>query len=370
MKKWVSLSFITLSLAAIGYFSFYSDEFLEETEEEEENPILQLTPEQLQEGNITFTTVRNEKIEQSLPIFGKVSLIPDKHCHVSCKAPGIVKKNFKNLGDSVREGEALAYIESRELAELHAEYQASEAKEELLKSLLDKELKLNQKHLATEEQFLHALSEYNQAEIEKKIILQKLHFFDIVSSSTFEVKAPFDGTIIKRLAALGEPVHEGKELYEMADLSQVMGEFTVYPQEVGHLAIGKEIILYDDKGGSTSSYIHYISPLVDEQSGTIMVKATIDNSHGIWRPGSNIKGKLIIENVQSDLSVPTESVVEIDDIPHVFIANENSFEPRKVQIGISDENFTQILAGVEAGEKVACGNAALLKCELTKQEPD
>lgn len=353
------------------YWAFFVGELPEEGEEDE-SAWLVLTDEQLKEGGIVFDQIKTHVVEQALPIYGKIAIIPDHHCHITCKTSGTVKKAFKNLGDKVSQGEPLALVESKELAETQSQFQISHAKTSLFQSLFEKEAKLSQKNLGTHQEYGQALANLQQSEIEKKALEQKLHIFGLTPNTPpiYEIKAPFNGTVIKRFVTMGQSVLEGEELYEVANLDNVWAEFTVYPQDVHFLDLNKEIIIQDGYGSTAKGVISYISPLINEETGTIAFLANIENSEGKWRPGSNVQGKLIVSTIEILTCVPSQSVVFIDGIPHIFIAHDEGIEPRKVFIGMGDDNFTEIVAGATEGENVVSANATLLKCEMTKQEPD
>lgn len=370
MKNWFLLSFFCVCLA-VFYWAIFIGELPEEGEDEE-SALIVLSDEQLQEGGIAFDQVKTHTVEQALPIYGKIAIIPDHHCHITCKSSGTIKKAFKNLGDKVSQGEAIALIESKELAEAQAQFHISHAKTAMFQSLFEKEAKLSQKNLGTHQEYGQALANLQQAEIEKQTLEQKLHIFGLTPNTPpiYEVKAPFNGMIIKRFVTMGQAVSEGEELYEVANLDNVWGEFTVYPQDVHLLDLGKEIIVQDGQGSTVKGVIGYISPLINEETGTIVFLANIENKDGKWRPGSNVQGKLIVDTIEITTCVPAQSVVIIDGIPHIFIAHDEGIEPRKVLIGAGDNNFTEIVAGANEGENVVSANATLLKCEMTKQEPD
>lgn len=369
MKNLLYLGFLCAAVA-LFYLPLHFEELLDE-EEEEKSKWLILSDEQLDDAGIAFSQVKTEFIEKTLPVYGKISLIPDCHCHVASKAPGIIKKALKNLGDSVSQGEAIALIESKELADAQAQYQILDAKVSLLRSLYEKEAKLSQKHLATDQEFVQALTELQQAEIEKRMIAEKLHVFGLTPNmpAIYEAKAPFNGTVIKRLVTMGEAVDSGQELYELANLNQVWGEFVVYPHEVHLIDKQKEVIVEDGYGTVSKGSITYISPMIKDD-GTIAFIANIENENGKWRPGAQVKGKVIVDSFETEFCVPTDAIVTIDNIPHIFIAHDEGIEPRKVFLGYGNEYYTEIIDGVLDGEKIVASNAALLKCEMTKQAPD
>ena len=71
---------------------------------------------------ITTTKAGPVKIKIIQPLTGEVSLNEERVVHIVPRLDGVVRKVFKDLGDRVEEGELLAILESRELADLKIRY--------------------------------------------------------------------------------------------------------------------------------------------------------------------------------------------------------------------------------------------------------
>lgn len=72
-------------------------------------------------------------------------LHPDRLVHVLPKISGVAREARKNIGDIVEEGEILAILESREMADTKANYLAAKEKLSLTSSLLEREKRLSEK---------------------------------------------------------------------------------------------------------------------------------------------------------------------------------------------------------------------------------
>ena len=69
------------------------------------------------------------------------------------------------------------------------------------------------------------------------------------------------------------------------------------------------------------------------------------------------------------VAVPSEAVVRSGIREQVFIVREpGKFEPRDVRLGVSSGGWTQILAGVEAGEEVVVSAQFLIDSESKLRE--
>ncbi len=85
-----------------------------------------LSEDEIAEFDITIGVAEPGKLQVHITVPGEVVVPPDNLAHIHPRFPGMVKEVKKHIGDSVREGEILAIIESNESL---TEYQ--------IKSLID-----------------------------------------------------------------------------------------------------------------------------------------------------------------------------------------------------------------------------------------
>ena len=87
---------------------------------------------------------------------------------------GVVRKVNKNLGDTVRSGEVMAVIESRELADVRALFHAAMQRVELAEANYKREKRLWEKKITAEQEYLDARIALAEARIELASAEQKL----------------------------------------------------------------------------------------------------------------------------------------------------------------------------------------------------
>jgi cobalt-zinc-cadmium efflux system membrane fusion protein len=73
-----------------------------------------ITAEAAKVAAIGVETAGPVTIRESLPLTGKIILNPDAEAEIKARFPGVVKKLEKAVGDSVRKGDVLAYVESND----------------------------------------------------------------------------------------------------------------------------------------------------------------------------------------------------------------------------------------------------------------
>jgi cobalt-zinc-cadmium efflux system membrane fusion protein len=114
--------------------------------------------------------------------------------------------------------------------------------------------------------------------------------------------------------------------------------------------------------------VMYISPVVDDRTRTITIRASIPNRHGRLKPHMFGEIHLPIGGTRRGLIIPAESVQMDGSVAYVFVArNDTTFEKRSVSLGSTFDSLTELRAGVAPGERVVTRGAFQLKSELMKE---
>jgi cobalt-zinc-cadmium efflux system membrane fusion protein len=86
-----------------------------------------VTQEQVQRLDIRISRAERGAIKREIRVPGEIKVNSDRMAHVAPRAAGVVRDVLKVLGDSVKAGEPLAWIESDKLAEAKLDFYAKES---------------------------------------------------------------------------------------------------------------------------------------------------------------------------------------------------------------------------------------------------
>lgn len=98
--------------------------------------------------------------------------------------------------------------------------------------------------------------------------------------------------------------------------------------------------------------VSFISPGVDEQTRTFLLKADIENSVNQLKSGMFAVVDLILQTRQDKPVIPDEALVATREGDIVFIVKDNMAHRRPVEIGLRRPGRVQVVRGIEEGQSI------------------
>ena len=190
-----------------------------------------------------------------------------------------------------------------------------------------------------------------------------------------ELRSPITGRVAERRVDLGALVgREGQEseLYVVVDLSELWLDLAVPPADLPAIREGQEITVTIGAGGKrVPARIIFVSPLLDRETRSARVVATLANPDQAFRPGSFVTAEIPLTKDDAEVLVPKAALQTIKGDRVVFVRNDQGFEARKAHHRArQDDRNVEIASGLSAGEAIAVSNTFTLKAELGKAEAE
>lgn len=113
----------------------------------------------------------------------------------------------------------------------------------------------------------------------------------------------------------------------------------------------------EDFTGKVISY----EPKLNESTRSIILRATANNKGSKLLPGSFVKVKLQLEDINNAVMIPTESVVPKLKGQSVFLYQNGLAVSKDVELGIRTEKEVQITSNLNIGDTVISTNILRLK---------
>ena len=354
---------------------------------EDHEHAIKLSDAQVESGRFGVAELRAGKLGKRTVVPGSIVPSGDHIARVAVRLLGTVAELRKRLGDPVVAGEVVAVIESREVADAKSEYLAARLVFDLQQTLFNRSKSLFEGKVLSENDYLRARTTFEDARVKFETARQKLFALSLTAEQIEalpkqpveslrrqELRAPISGHVAERRVELGSLVgREGQEneLYVIVDLSTVWADLAVPPADLAGVREGQQITITAGGGGEpTPASIIFVSPLLDKDTRSAHVVATVDNASHKWRPGSFITAEIPTDEAPVEIIVPRSAIQTLKGSSTVFVRTAEGFEPRKISVGRQDASLAEVTAGLSAGERIATANTFTLKSELGKAEAD
>jgi RND family efflux transporter MFP subunit len=192
-----------------------------------------------------------------------------------------------------------------------------------------------------------------------------------INLSYTRIEAPFDGTVTRHLASIGELVGKGGNttLASLVQLEPIYVMFNVSDQdlmkfranEAGHRLtltelqhIPVEIGLMNEDGFPHAGKVDYVSPSIDPQTATILVRGVFENKNRVLLPGMFARVRVPLGPPVADaLLVPDRVLQQNQQGRYVLVVGANDeVEQRIVQLGQLDGSLRVVAAGLKPDDRV------------------
>lgn len=315
------------------------------------------------------------------------SLEPFQDIKIISKVQGIVENVYFEQGDTVKKGNILLKIDSREyeIALHQAEADLASAKAALnpaellraenqykrIKEMFEKNLSSKQELEQQEALYLQAKSSYESQEA--RILSLKANYERAkLNLSYATIRSTMDGIVSRRHANTGELISPSSVLYEIVDISKLYARIYISEKYVHYLNKGKVVEVRVDAvpNRTYEGIIDVVSPVAEAQSRTFQTSVLIENKDNTLRAGMFTRVVINVADFKDAVAVPKDAVIVRHDQDYCFvvkgIAEENEVKDEdsqktdasstasliRVQTGVEDARYIQILEGINEGDTV------------------
>ena len=185
-----------------------------------------------------------------------------------------------------------------------------------------------------------------------------------------KVTAPFDGVVSAHLVSVGELVGAASptQLASIVALDPIYVNFNVNERDVIRIraeAIRKgltpsdlkqvpvEVGLQTETGYPHEGKLDYVSPTINQSTGTLAVRGLIPNPNRVLLPGYFVRVRVPVEQQNDALLVPDTSLGSDQGGRYLLVVNnDNVVEQRKVTTGPVEGELRVIDDGLKADDRV------------------
>jgi multidrug efflux pump subunit AcrA (membrane-fusion protein) len=168
------------------------------------------------------------------------------------------------------------------------------------------------------------------------------------------IRVTNSGNVVKRLVAPGVLVQPGTPVLKVVQVDQVRLQANVGEQDLAGIRVGSPVtvILAGNAGEPFAAKVSSVSPFVDPGARTAVVEAVVPNPGRRLLPGQYVQMQFITGEQPKALFVPREAVARGGDSASVWVVENDRVERRQVTTGLESRDRVEIVAGLDAGERV------------------
>ncbi len=401
MKKLITISVIVIVLALGGYLLFGRGTT-------EENPF--------QIKQITAQAIKGDLV---VSIHSNGTVTPVQTVEIKSKASGEIIEMPVDAGDHVTKGDLICRLDTTTVLNdyLQAEADLTVARVTVKKRQrdFDRQKVLFEKELVSQQQLDESELALEQA---KSSLVRARAAFSTAEEryEDTEVRSPIDGTVLRRPVEEGQIISSGVSnvsggtlIMHIAAMDSVYVVADVDETDIGRIELGQKVKVNADAFPEMEfeGKVLKISPIAKvEQNVTVFeVTTLIDNSAGLLKAGMNSTIEVITAEAYGAVLVPNDAVKDPREIGYtgeiaqgqqkipsgerdqrppsgkgrpggpgkmspggkpdvekkvVMVKRNGEFVPELVTVGKSNLDYTQVIAGIAAGDTVDATPVSLM----------
>ncbi len=382
--KYINLVVVAFVMAACG-----NSTEINETEHEEEgveNEVF-FSDQQFKALGMKVDSLPIRNLTSYVEANGQLEVPPQNEASVTA----IIGANVTSIkvieGDKIRKGQVLAYLSHPDLIKLQTDYVNSWSQLQFLEKEYLRQKRLYEEQVGSGKEFQKIQADYQSMKglvkgYEAQLRLLGLNAGKIQQSHIYElvpVVSPINGYIRLVQIKTGQYVIPQTEMFQVVNIEHIHADLMVFEKDMHKVKEGQKVKFRVESlpHKELEATIYAVGKAFEQDPKAIHLHAEIKNKAGLLIPGMYVRGRIMVNDVQS-YAIPEAGTVQEGDKYFLFTAEPTTkeerlgweFKPLEVVVGTSDDGWVEIklLNPLKAGTTVAWNNAYYLLAEMKKGE--
>jgi membrane fusion protein, heavy metal efflux system len=333
-----------------------------------------------QMSHIQIYTVVQAPLERTLRLSGAVAYNGYLTTPVITQVGGPVSRIVVTPGEHVTAGQPLLYVASPDYSQLRSAYIKARNALQLADRVYKRAQDLFAHQAISQADLDQAESNRAQAEADQQSSEQAIRVLGITnpesiltapSSAELPLLAPLAGEVVERLCSPGQLLQAGgTQCFMLSDMNSVWVLVNVYQNDIAFVHVGEDVTIDNETyPGVVRGKIQYVAPALDPTTRTLQARIEASN------PGERLKKDMYVTAevragaIANALAVPDAAVLrDTENMPYVYLqTGASQFARRMVTLGQSQSGKTQVMSGLQAGDKVVGDGSLFLQFQNSLQ---
>jgi RND family efflux transporter MFP subunit len=174
--------------------------------------------------------------------------------------------------------------------------------------------------------------------------------------STVELACPISGIVTAINVNVGDLTMPGAVLATVARIGNMKMIFSINETELASIGIGQRVEVYSEARPDVKHQgkIVQLSKSADVGSRSFEVKALFPNTPDTWfKPGMFCKAVIQLSPRDKALVIPAAAIQSDGVMDQVYLVRDGQSFKKKIELGITDGENTEVLHGLSLGDTVA-----------------
>lgn len=319
---------------------------------------------QIAEFGLTFGTVEMRMLETEVRTVGTVTVDETRVAQIAPKFGGFVERLYlAYTGQPVRRGQPVLAIYSPELVAAQQELLTARRLDRTMDDSRVPGVPAASSDLLGAARRRLQLWDVSEAQIEEVLRSGRVQ-------RTLTVYSPASGVVVEKKVVSGQATTPGEALYTIADFSEVWIDLEVREADAASVRVGAgaDVEFTGLPGRPFKGRVEYVYPTLQEETRSVRARVSVANTGGALKPGMYATA-IVRAPTRRALAVPSSAVVRTGQRNVVFVEmGAGRLMPHEVEIGRIAGDLTEVLSGVEPGQRVVTSAQFLLDSESNLAE--
>lgn len=293
---------------------------------------------------VEVQTPQMGSIELFRNLVGKVE--PSDVVYIYPKVAGEVTEVFVKAGDSVREGQPICKIDTKQVEGAKLSLDSAKMQLDDAKTNLERQRILFEAGDISPAAYEQVQTAVKGAQIQYDSA--KLNYDNQVEFSN--ITAPISGKVEISDVEVHDMVSSQQLISVIAGEGSKAVSFSVSEKVVNQLKEGDPVVL-EKNGMEYQGTITEISSMIDAATGLFKVKSSVENGDAL-PTGSTVKLYVTSDKAENVMCLPVDTVYYSGGDAFVYTYDNGTVHKVPVEVGIYDSTQAEILSGINASDQV------------------
>jgi cobalt-zinc-cadmium efflux system membrane fusion protein len=345
------------------------------------NNQIKISTQQFKSEGMQLGELSEQTFNTVIKVSGMIDVPPENKSSINTFVGGYVTKIPLLIGDKVQKGQLVASLENTEFIEIQQEYLETSAQLNFLKNEYQRQKTLFEEKITSQKNYLKAESTYKVSLASYNGLRKKLQMMNINPnavdqgqiSSTINLYAPISGYVTKVNVSNGSFVSSSSELLEIINTDHIHLELSVFEKDILKIKKDQKIKFKIPESSDKifDATVHLVGTSINTDR-TINVHGHInDEDSNNFISGMYIEANIICAS-KKEISLPKSAIKKSEDIYFALVLKEQKndyylFEKIKLNIGLQDENYLQVVDyNLLENKKILTKGAFMLSNDFNK----